>query len=110
LYEWEYNGYNLQCGGSTTEIISHKEIEMIFQVYPNPITKRQLKIIYLLPQNKTGVFEMFVINGRKVYSLRLPQWCTLQMINLPELSEGLYQCVITSDNMRVSKKVAVMNE
>jgi hypothetical protein len=52
LYEWEYNGYNLQCGGSTTEIISHKENEMIFQVYPNPVTRQQLKIIYLLPQTK----------------------------------------------------------
>lgn len=67
------------------------------------------EIIYLLPQNKEGKLEIFDINGRKVYSL-LPQWSTLQMINLPGLSEGLYQCVITSGNIRVSKKVVIINE
>jgi hypothetical protein len=93
--------------GLSVQEINH---DFHFSMYPNPVTEQRLKIIYLLPQNKEGTFEIFDIGGRKVYSLRLPQWSTLQMINLPELSEGLYQCVITSGHNRVSKKIAVIND
>jgi type IX secretion system substrate protein/WD40 repeat protein len=91
--------------GLSVQEINH---DFHFNMYPNPVTEQLLKIIYLLPQNKEGAFEIFDINGRKVYSLRLPQWSSLQMINLPELSDGLYQCVITSGNSRISKKVSII--
>ncbi len=80
-----------------------------FSISPNP-TSGNIKIIYLLPQNKSGTFEMFDINGKKVYSLRLPQWSTLQMISLPELSDGLYQCVMTSGKARASRKIVLIKE
>ena len=89
------------------EVTKH---DLKLRVFPNPVTKGQLKIIYLLPQNKSGLFEMFDINGRKVYSLRLPQWSTLQIIDLPELSDGLYSCVITSNSNRASKKISLIKE
>jgi len=96
---------------STTGIISQNEKEnILFEVSPNPVMNHQIKIVYLLPRNKEGIFEIFDVNGRKVYSLRLPHWSTLQQINLPNLSNGLYNCVITSENFRATKKIAMIKE
>jgi hypothetical protein len=80
-----------------------------YSISPNP-TNGNIKIIYLLPQNKSGTFEMFDVNGRKVFSMKLPQWSTLQMISLPDLSQGIYQCSITSGNNRINKKLALIKE
>jgi large repetitive protein len=81
-----------------------------FNVYPNP-SSGNFNIIYLLPQNKEGKFEVFDITGKVVYEMRLPQWSTLQQVSLPDyISNGLYNCVITSDNNRVSKKIAIIRD
>jgi hypothetical protein len=81
-----------------------------FNIYPNP-SSGNFNIIYLLPQNKEGKLEVFDITGKVVYEMRLPQWSTLQQISLPAyISNGLYNCVITSDNNRVSKKIAIIRD
>lgn len=80
-----------------------------FSISPNP-NNGNLKIIYLLPQNKEGKLEIFDVTGKCIYMLRLPMWSTLQQINLPDVSNGIYNCVINAGNERVSKKVAVIKE
>jgi len=81
-----------------------------FSVTPNPITNGYIKVIYLLPQNKSGVLEVFDVNGRMVFKMPLPPWSTLQQITLPKLSEGIYNAVITSGVHRTSKKIALFSE
>jgi hypothetical protein len=81
-----------------------------FAVSPNPVTDDYLKIVYLLPQNKAGVFEVFDMTGRKVFIIPLPSWSTLQQITLPKLAEGIYSAVITSGGKRISRKIAIIGE
>jgi hypothetical protein len=90
--------------------INEMQHDFPFSIYPNPITNQQLKISYLLPQNKKGMFEIYDVNGRKIFSYALPQWSTMQYFSLPELSSGIYNCIITSGSERVSRKVAVVRE
>jgi hypothetical protein len=67
--------------------------------------------MYLLPQNQKGKLEFFDINGRRVYDLHLPQWSTIQDVSLPtSVTSGIYQCVISSADMKVNKKIAVFKE
>ena len=103
--------YYLGCDTTCTPcLVSVNEIEHDFKcsVSPNP-TNGYLKLIYMLPQNKEGKLEIIDITGKIIYQMRLPQWSTLQQINLPGyISNGIYNCVITSDGRRVSKKVAVI--
>lgn len=80
-----------------------------FFISPNP-TSGNIKIVYLLPQNKSGVFEIFDINGATIFSYPLPPWSTLQNFSLPKLADGIYNCVITSGRERVSRKLAVVKE
>ena len=80
-----------------------------FFISPNP-NNGTFKIIYLLPQNKSGTLEIFDVNGRKVFSQNLPQWSTLQFIELPQLSNGIYQCLITSSRFRANTKIVVFRE
>ena len=78
-----------------------------FSVSPNP-SQGSVKIVYMLPQNKSGKLEVFDITGRMVYSMSLPPWSTLQMVDLSHLQNGLYNIIIDSDNQRVSTKIILL--
>ncbi|MBL7914550.1 MAG: T9SS type A sorting domain-containing protein [Bacteroidia bacterium] len=79
-----------------------------FGVFPNPTDDGFIKIIYLLPQNQPGAFEIYNITGQLVYRMNLPQWSTMQFIQLPEFSNGVYSCVIKSGYERAGKKLVVV--
>jgi hypothetical protein len=78
-----------------------------FSVSPNP-TNGTIKIVYLLPQNQKGVFEVFDVMGKNAFRYVLPPWSTLQNFDLGFLGGGVYNCVITSGGQRVSKKLVVV--
>jgi hypothetical protein len=78
-----------------------------FSISPNP-TSSTVQLMYLLPQNKTGVFEVYNLQGQLVFQSHLPPWSTLQHYNLSTLADGLYQCVIKSDGYSVSKKLVIL--
>lgn len=81
-----------------------------FRIYPNPVSENFLNIGYLLPPNKSGTFQIYDITGKVVFKYMLPQWSNEQSFKLPELADGIYNCVITSGSERVSKKIAVIKE
>ena len=77
-----------------------------FQIFPNP-TNGNFKITYQLPINQSGNLEIFNTNGSCIYDLALPESSSFQLIKLPKNAEGLYYCVISSKNYRITKKVLV---
>ena len=79
-----------------------------FSISPNPTSDGYIKLIYLLPQNKPGGFEVYDMTGQLVYKMNLPAWSTLQMVKLPELSNGVYTCVVRSGYEWVGRKLVVM--
>ena len=93
-----------------TSIDNLTEHDFKFKIFPNPVTKQQLQIFYSLPQNESGLFQIFDITGKVVFKYTLPPWSNEQSFKLPELSDGVYNCVIISGKERVSKKIAVINE
>jgi hypothetical protein len=86
-----------------------KQHDFKFSISPNP-SNGSFKIIYLLPQNKSGTLQIFDINGKQVYKQNLPPWSTVQYISLPKLANGVYNCTITSNNERVHKKLVILKE
>ena len=104
--------YNLGpvVGSVCDSITSVAEIKhnFKFSISPNPTSDGTIKLVYLLPQNKNGVFEVYNMTGQLVYKMNLPPWSTLQFVKLPELSSGVYTCVIRSGYERVGKKLVVM--
>jgi hypothetical protein len=99
--------------GSTCDSLPHVGINELnghdfhFSVSPNP-SNGDFKIAYLLPQNKHGWFEVYDVNGRRVFRMPLPQWSTLQLINLPNLSDGIYNAAIISGSERANRKIVVI--
>lgn len=81
-----------------------------FRIYPNPVTSNSLHIGYFLPQNKKGLFQIYDVNGKVVFKYPLPQWSNEQEFVLPNLANGIYNASIISDNKRVSKTIAIINE
>ncbi len=90
--------------------IKEPENDFRFRVYPNPVTSNSLSIGYLLPQNKSGLFQLIDVNGKIVFSYALPQWSNEQSFQLPELANGIYNAIIISNNQRVSKTIAIIKE
>ncbi len=83
------------------------EHDFRFSISPNP-NNGNFKIMYLLPQNKSGILQIFDITGKEIYHQVLPPWSTLQYVSLPKIADGVYQCTITSNNQRVNKKLVVV--
>lgn len=106
--------YYLGCdttSGCTCLATSLSEIEkqnFNFSVSPNP-SNGNFKIMYLLPQNKSGTFQILDITGKQVFKSNLPQWSTLQNIDVDFLKNGVYSCLITSNNFSVNKKVVIIH-
>lgn len=92
---------------SLVNIKENEEHDFKFSIAPN-LTNGSIKITDMLPQNKTGVFDIFDINGKKFFTYKLPPWSTLQNFNLSFLKDGIYQCTISSGNSRANKKLVVM--
>ena len=80
-----------------------------FSISPNP-NNGNFRIMYLLPQNKSGTLQIFDITGKEIYHQNLPPWSTAKYISLPKIADGVYQCTITSNNQRVNKKLVVYKE
>ncbi|MCC7513364.1 MAG: T9SS type A sorting domain-containing protein [Bacteroidia bacterium] len=97
------------CPCLITGINDVKQHDFKFSVSPNP-NNGTFKIMYLLPQNSKGTFEVFDITGKIICKQNLPQWSTLQYISLPKIAHGIYNCTITSNNERVHKKLVVFKE
>ncbi len=110
---WVVKVDSLGCADTSCTTVGVDEFEFQKEnqliIYPNP-NNGTFSVAYYYPQNKNDIFEVFDINGRRVFSQSLPQWSTLQMINLPELTGGIYNCVITSGYERMSRKVAIIKE
>jgi hypothetical protein len=97
------------CDSLNLSVSESKPHDFRFSLSPNP-NNGNFQIMYLLPQNKAGMFEVYDIHGRKVYEQRLPPWSTLQWITLPEVSEGIYSGVIKSGVEIASKKIVLIKE
>jgi len=78
-----------------------------FLIYPNP-AKGSIEIIYQLPQNKSGMFELYDVSGKKVFTYTLPPWSTKQDFDLSFLSNGMYHAVITSDGFTKAEKLVLL--
>jgi hypothetical protein len=79
-----------------------------FKVFPNPISKGEFSISYLLPQNEEGVFQVHDVMGNLIYLQNLPQWSNFQSISLPTISKGVYFASITSSGSKQVQKVVVL--
>ncbi|MFN8152832.1 MAG: T9SS type A sorting domain-containing protein [Bacteroidia bacterium] len=88
--------------------IEEQQHDFHFGISPNPVADGPVKIIYLLPENNSGIFEVYDITGQLVYKMNLPPWSTLQLVELPRLSEGVYTAVVRSGYERSAKKLVVM--
>ncbi|MBS1764951.1 MAG: T9SS type A sorting domain-containing protein [Bacteroidetes bacterium] len=95
------------CLVPTTGINEINVHDFKFSLSPNP-TNGSIKIVYLLPQNQKGVFEVYDVTGKKVFSYHLPQWSTLQNFDLSFLGNGVYNCTVTSNNQKVNRKLVVI--
>jgi hypothetical protein len=63
---------------------------------PNP-GREGFEVLYLLPQNKSGVLTIVDLQGREMQRQQLPPWSTLQSVSAAHWSPGVYMVRIESD-------------
>lgn len=66
---------------------------------PNP-GREGFDILYLLPQNRSGVLTIFDLQGREMHREQLPPWSTKQSISATNWAPGVYQVIIESGGER----------
>lgn len=93
---------------TTVGVASISNSNTPISISPNPST-RHFQITYSLPQNLTGTLVITDVTGKTIYKKSLPAWSTMQSITLPDIAAGLYNCVITSEEKRMSGKMAVLD-
>ena len=119
LPSWTYTGHvnhpNYYLGrlsGSPCDTLTWVGIDEFqlhdfkMRISPNP-NNGNFKLVYLLPQNEPGQLKIYDLTGRVVYKQYLPPWSSLQYVSLPNLSSGIYSCIIESKDERVVQKVVV---
>ena len=67
-----------------------------------------IKFVYLLPQNKSGELSVYSIMGQLVHKQYLSSWSSLQLMDMSDMSSGIYTCVLTSGTHRTAKKLVVI--
>ncbi len=95
------------CDTLSVSVAEYAGHEFNFSLSPNP-AKGTIEIIYQLPQNKSGMFELYDLTGKKVFTYNLPPWSTLQHFDLSFLSNGMYHAVITSDGFTKAEKLVLL--
>ncbi|MBP6511630.1 MAG: T9SS type A sorting domain-containing protein [Bacteroidia bacterium] len=88
--------------------IEEQQYDFHFGISPNPTESGNVKIVYLLPQNKSGDLSVYSITGQLVYKQHLPPWSSLQLLDLSDISGGIYTCVLSSETYRTAKKLVVI--
>lgn len=80
------------------------------QLYPNPVTNGILKINFHSQLNQPMLIALFDVTGRKVFSEKIILSQSTQNIALPDVSNGIYTCEVTSNSFKESKKVIVLKK
>ncbi len=92
---------------SLTSLNDDLAFDFKFVVYPNP-NSGVFNIGYQLPQNTSGILEIYDVNGRIIWSRPLPAWSTLQKIVLSDkITSGIYLIVIKAGNGYSSRKLMI---
>ena len=91
-----------------TGLLSANEKRLELTLNPNP-NNGNFSLSYSLPQNKSGMLEVFDVNGRKLFSEKLSAWSSFKKIQLQNINEGIYLAVITCGDLRISKKFVLVN-
>jgi hypothetical protein len=87
----------------STGVNEYDQHDFSIKLSPNP-GSAGFEILYLLPQNKTGVLSVYDLQGRLMHRQHLPQWSTLQHIPTSTWSAGIYQVSIESDGISKTSK------
>ncbi|MBE7510744.1 MAG: T9SS type A sorting domain-containing protein [Bacteroidia bacterium] len=92
-----------------TSVKDLTEHDFKFSVSPNP-NNGNFRIMYLLPQNKSGKLEIFDINGRVVYSQNLLRGVHCKVFHCHVLQMGFIIVVLQVMVSVCIKKLVVFNE
>jgi hypothetical protein len=91
---------------SLSEAILNAPLQL--KVFPNPAVSHNISINYTLEQNKTGMLEIMDVTGKVVYWQKLPQWSTMQQIDLSTLVGGLYLVRLRSGIKEATAKLVLI--
>lgn len=94
---------------NNTNILNNPIKTFDFNIIPNP-TSGEFNL-YLNSLEKIQSVEIIDVIGRMVYVQKIESFDKELLISLPnEISNGIYNCIITSDYARVSRKIVVVKQ
>lgn len=97
--------------GITTSLALNQPTQVLFNIYPNPIkSESELKLVFDAGQDKNALLDIYDMSGRKVFTKIIISSPQSQIVGLPFLSVGVYQCIIEYATGSSHKKFVVMEK
>ncbi len=99
--------------GSVCDSLAHVgiyELERVksVSIKPNPSRNGNFSISYLLPQNQNGMLTVHDLFGKLIYTMHLPQWSSLQEVQLKDVEDGVYVVTVESAGTKSSNRLVIV--
>lgn len=93
-----------------SSVAEHHRKNNIISIYPNPITSGS--ILNIVSSEIIGRADvlLFDMMGRIVYSTTINSSSLKTEIHIPGLEEGIYQCIVSSNNTNCIQKILIQNK
>lgn len=105
----KYNNNNTNVESSNDSLNYNKvENNDLFKISPNP-NNGNMQVIYELPENETGAFEVYDLVGKKLFSNNLVGGKNTFSISRTDLDQGIYfYRVVVGNKLISSDKIVVI--
>jgi len=94
----EYNMDQEEINKTDTNIVTNNK----FLLIPNP-NNGNMQVVYEIPENTTGTFEVFNMIGKKLFSYSLYSGKNTFPISRSDLNQGIYFYRATAGNKQIAK-------
>ena len=103
----------LASTGNTTQVDAPVSLSNIdFNVYPNPVNKNRFDVSYSLLERTSVTIKLFDVTGRMIRSIlhenNFPGTFN-ETIDIDDLKEGIYLCMLSTGNFSETKRILVQN-
>jgi hypothetical protein len=91
----------------TTEIKNQEMNSDNIEVFPNPLIGKNKSLTIKGVDSDFTLFELFDINGNKIYGQNITTGNKLLLINLNDLKNEIYFLRFVGNNKSVTKKIVI---
>ena len=91
-------------------IASNNKADVKFSIYPNPLSSgNNLNLFFNSTATQKTTLSIYELSGKKVYTSVISSSTQSQQITIPDLAQGIYQCVVDGVDGSSHQKLVIVH-